>query len=132
MLGRINCGAEGDLMSMRPRITALVVGALVIGTFAQPAGASHAGAIVDCGSAGTFTLRAHDNGAGFQSPGPADVLVFEEGGTLAILEFYVNGELSFSNAETGRAHNNLEEVTCSFTSGGGVAFTAIGILTPAG
>jgi hypothetical protein len=119
-------------MSMRRRIMALAVGALgVLGTFAQPVGASHAGAIADCGSAGTFTVKAHDNGAGFQSPAPADVLVFEEGRTLAILEFYVNGQLSFSNAQTGRANNNLEEVTCSFTSGGGVLFTAIGILTPA-
>jgi hypothetical protein len=119
-------------MSMRRPIMALAVGALVVlGTFAQPAGASHAGAIADCGSAGIFTLKAHDNGAGFQSPGPADVLVFEEGGTLTILEFYENGRLLFSNAETGRANNNLEEVTCSFTTGGGVSFVAIGILTPA-
>jgi hypothetical protein len=119
-------------MSMRRGITVLMVGALVVlGTFAQPAGATHAGAIADCGSAGTFTVTAHDNGAGFQSPAPADVLVFEEGGTLAILEFYANGQLLFSNAQTGRANNNLEEVTCSFTTGGGVLFTAIGILTPA-
>jgi hypothetical protein len=120
-------------MSMRRTIMALAVGALVVlGTFAQAAAASHAGAIADCGSAGTFTLKAHDNSAGFQSPGAGDVLVFEEGGTLAILEFYANGQLLFSNAQTGRANNNLEEVTCSFTNLDGVSFTAVGILTPPG
>jgi hypothetical protein len=115
---------------MRRRILGLAVGAtIVLGAFAQPVGASHAGAIADCGSGGTFTVKAHDNGAGFQSPAPDAVLAFEEGGTLTILDFYVNGQLIFSKAETGRANNNQEEVTCSFTSGDGVLFTATGILT---
>jgi hypothetical protein len=58
-------------MSMRRGITVLTVGALVVlGTLAQPAGATHAGAIADCGSAGTFTVKAQDNGAGVQVTRP--------------------------------------------------------------
>jgi hypothetical protein len=118
-------------MSMRRGITALTVGALVVlGTFAQPAGATHAGAIADCGSAGTFTVKAQDNGAGVQSPAPDKVVVFEEGGTLTVLEFSINGQLVWSAAQTGRASNNVEEVTCSFRNADpGELFTATGIFT---
>jgi hypothetical protein len=118
-------------MSMRRTIIGLAVGALVIlGAFAQAAGASHAGAIADCGSAGTFTLSAHDNSAGFQSPAPADVLIFEEGGVLTILRASADGNLLFSNADTGQANNALTEVTCSFTTGGGVFYEVTGIFNP--
>jgi hypothetical protein len=116
---------------MRRRIIGLAVGALVLGVFAQPVGASHAGVIADCGSAGTFTVKAHDTGAADnpQAPAPASVTVFEEGGALSVLEFSVNGQLIFSNAGTGRANNNVEEVTCSYTTGDGVLITVTGILT---
>jgi hypothetical protein len=117
-------------MSMRGGITVLTAGALAVLAFAQPAGASHAGAIADCGSAGTFTVKAQDNSAGFQSPAPDKVVLFEEGGSLTILEFYVNGQLFFSLAQTGRATNNVDEVTCSFTNADpGETFTAVGVLT---
>jgi hypothetical protein len=65
-------------VSMRRGITGLTVGALVVlGTFAQPAGATHDGAIADCGSAGTFTVKAQDNGAGVQSPGPGELVLLK-------------------------------------------------------
>jgi len=41
----------------------------------------------------------------------------------------VNNQLIYSNAETGRPHRNVAEVTCTYTSGSGVLFTATGILT---
>jgi hypothetical protein len=118
-------------MSMRRRITVLTVGALVgLGTLAQPAGATHDGAIADCGSAGTFTVKAQDNGAGVQSPGPGTLVLFEEGGALTVFDFSVNGQLVFSIARTGRVMNNVEEVTCSFRNADpGELFTVTGVLT---
>ena len=75
-------------------------------------------------------MKAQDNGAGVQSPAPDKVVVFEEGGTLTVLEFSINGQLVWSAAQTGRASNNVEEVTCSFRNADrGELFTATGIFT---
>jgi hypothetical protein len=90
--------------------------------------ASHAGATVTCDSGGPFTIRAAENSAGFQSPAPFHVLVFEEGGVLAVRSVRVNGNLLYSHAETGRANNALTEVSCSFTIGEGAFFEVTGIL----
>jgi hypothetical protein len=118
-------------MSMRRVITMLTIGTLVVlGTSAQPAAATHDGAIADCGSAGTFTVKAQDNGAGVQSPDPGKLVLFEQGGALTVFDFYVNGQLVLSLAQTGRAHNNVEEVTCSFRNADpGELFTVTGVLT---
>ena len=83
------------------------------------ASASHAGAVVTCDSGDTFTLRAAENSAGFQSPTPAEVLIFEEGGVLTVQRLSVNNRLLFSYADTGRANNAIDEVTCTFTIGAG-------------
>ena len=99
-----------------------------VGLSAGSARATHAGALVTCDNGDTFTIRAVDNGAGFQSPKQSDILIFEEGGVLTVLRLSVNGELRFSFAETGQAHNAVEEVTCSFTIGAGAFFEATGIL----
>ena len=90
--------------------------------------ASHAGATVTCNSGGPFTLRAAENSAGFQSPNPFNVLIFEEGGVLALRSVRVNGNLLYNNAETGRANNALTEVSCSFTIGAGAFFEVTGLL----
>jgi hypothetical protein len=98
------------------------------GLFVGSAAASHAGALVTCDNGDTFTIRAVDNGAGFQSPKPADVLTFEEGGVLTIFRASVDGNLLFSFAETGQARNAVTEVTCSFTIGAGAFFEVTGVL----
>jgi hypothetical protein len=49
---------------------------------------------------------------------------------LTVFDFYVNGQLLFSVAQTGRANNNVEEVTCSFRNADpGELFTVTGVLT---
>jgi hypothetical protein len=101
----------------------------VLALAAQPVGASHAGATVDCGDAGTFILQATEVPSGLQQPDPAVVTVFKEGGTLAMMEFWVNGELIFSAAGTGRAHRKVDEVTCTYTTGLGSEIVIKGILT---
>jgi hypothetical protein len=106
-----------------------VVPVAVLAGFAQPAVGSHAGSIVDCGSAGTFTLKAQETGTPIQRPDPAVVTVFEEGGALAILSFSINGELIFTVAETGQANNNIDEVSCSYTTGLGTFIEVTGILS---
>ena len=90
--------------------------------------ASHAGAAVACDNGGSFTLRAVDNGAGFQSPTPFRALVFVEGGVLTVHTVSVNGTSLFSHAATGRALNAVDEVSCSFTIGEGAFFEVTGIL----
>jgi hypothetical protein len=90
--------------------------------------ASHAGAIVDCGTAGTFTVRAAENSGGFQSPLPTSVIVFQEGGVLTVQRIARDGQLLFTRADNGRQQNNLTEVTCSFATGSDGTFTVTGIL----
>lgn len=118
-------------MSMRRAVVGLAASTLVIlGAFPQPAGATHAGAIVDCGSAGTFTVKAQDTGSGVQFPDPGKLVLFEEGGALTVLEFYIEGQLVWSAAQTGRANNNVTEVTCSFRNADPrELFTVVGVLT---
>ena len=110
---------------MRRRVVTAIVAttAGVLCAFAPSAVASHAGATADCGTAGTFTIKAQPNNAGFQSPAPDKVILFEEGGVLTVRQLYINGELVLTR---GAAVPN--EVTCSFTIGAGATFTVIGTL----
>jgi hypothetical protein len=102
---------------------------VVLGAFAGPALASHAGAIVDCDAAGTFTVKATENSAGFESPFPTSVIVLEEGRVLTVQRISRDGQLIFDRAVTGRAQNNLTEVTCEIATGFQGVFTVTGILT---
>jgi hypothetical protein len=80
----------------------------------------------------TFTIRATPNSAGFESPNPFNVLVFEEGAVLTAHTVRVNGNLVFSHAVTGQAQNALTETTCTFTvgagTGAGSVFEVTGVL----
>jgi len=109
---------------------ALALAALAVASLAPMALASHGGAIVDCGSYGTFTLDVTETGNGsWQAPGPGDMLLFEEGGALKPLEVWVDGSLRFSNAAVGRDNNAITEVQCTFVIGTGQTFYIEGILT---
>jgi hypothetical protein len=117
-------------MWTRGRITFLTIAMLgALGTIAGQAGASHAGAIANCGTSGTFTVKAAENNAGFQSPLPTSVIVFEEGGALTVQQISRDGQLLFTRADMGRVRNSLTEVTCSITTGSDGVFTVTGILT---
>lgn len=96
---------------------------------AQPASALHGEAIADCGTAGTFHLRTTPNGAGFESPPWGDVLLFEGGGTLAPLAASRDGQILWDSASGGMAHNNVDEVTCSFTLANGAHVEVTGVFT---
>jgi hypothetical protein len=128
---KMRWATEGRAMSMRRAVLGVAAGALVVlGASPQPAGATHAGATADCGSAGAFTVKAQDTGAGVEFPDPGKLVLFEEGGALTVLEFYVEGELLWSAAQTGRANNNVTEVTCTFRNADpGELFTVVGVLT---
>jgi hypothetical protein len=99
-----------------------------VGLVAQPALALHIGQTVDCGDAGTFTIDAQPNGAGFEAPPPGDALRFVEGGKLALLTLTIDGEVVFNKTAVGIAHNALDEVTCTFTLANGVPFEVTGLL----
>ena len=99
-----------------------------VGLLAQPAAAFHIGQTVDCGDAGTFTIRAQPNGAGFEAPPPGDALLFEEGPKLTIFVLTIDGVTVFDGPAVGRAKNALDEVTCTFTLANGVPFEVTGLL----
>jgi hypothetical protein len=105
-----------------------LVAAASASLLAQPAAAFHIGQTVDCGDAGTFTIKAQPNGAGFEAPPPGDVLLFEEGLRLALLKITIDGVVVFDQAAVGRANNALDEVTCTFTLANGVPFEVVGLL----
>lgn len=115
-------------MSGRGAMTVLATSVLATAGLCGNALASHAGAEVTCSNGGSYTLRAAENNAGFQSPSPFTVLVFEEGGVLTAQSVRVDGNLVFSHADTGHAQNALTEVTCSFTIGAGAFFEVTGVL----
>ena len=104
------------------------VALLAVGVLVQPAAALHIGQTVDCGDAGTFTIKAQPNGAGFEAPPPGDVLRFEEGPILALLRLTIDGVVVFDGADVGIAKNSLDEVTCTFTLANGVPFEVVGLL----
>jgi len=112
------------------RVSAAVAAGVLAALALAPATlASHLGASVDCGSAGTYTLHATETSNGdWQAPGPGDVLLFEEGGVLIPLELSVNGNQRFSKATVGREQNALTEVHCSFQIGTGQQFVVEGLL----
>jgi hypothetical protein len=116
-------------LSKRGGITLAIATLVALGSVAGSAVASHAGSIADCGSAGTFTVKAAENNAGFESPFPTSVIVFEEGGTLTVREVSRDGQLLLTRANTGRATDNITEITCSFTTDSDGTFTVTGILT---
>jgi hypothetical protein len=106
-------------------ITLMTCSAVItFAAFASSARASHAGATADCGTAGTFTIKARTNSAGFESPAPDKAVLFEEGGVLTVRQLYVDGELVLTRGATPAPH----EVTCSFTIGAGLTFSVIGTL----
>jgi hypothetical protein len=116
-------------MFIRRTASAVACVAASLGLFAGSASASHAGALATCDNGDTFTIRAAENSAGFQSPAPDHVLIFEEGGALTVFRLSVNGNVVIDRAETGQAGNAVDEVTCSFFLGDGPFFEVTGVLT---
>jgi hypothetical protein len=104
-------------MFIRRAAPAVACAIASLGLFAGSASASHAGALARCDNGDTFTIRAAENSAGFQSPAPDHVLIFEEGGALTVSRLSVDGNVVIDRAETGRTTNAVTEVTCSFTLG---------------
>jgi len=100
-----------------------------VGLLAQPVAALHTGAIVDCGSAGTFTIKTSTTGAGIFPPSFFDVIVFEEHGTLTVHSVSINGQLIVEVATVGRLQGNAEWATCSFTLANGDDVEITGVLT---
>ncbi len=113
-------------------LTVALVMAAMLGVYALPASAFHAGLTADCGSAGTFTIEATQTAKNplFQVPTPTSRLLFEEGGGLTVFKLTLNGQVLLDKNETGRETNNVDEVTCTFTDPDLGVFTATGILTP--
>jgi hypothetical protein len=103
----------------------------LVGLVAQPASAIHHGATIDCGSAGTYTIKTGDNGVSVFKPGFFQVdLLAQDGkvvGTLVPFQVSVNGQpIQF----VGNTPDQLEDrfATCSFTGSNGDYFVLVGLL----
>jgi hypothetical protein len=85
-------------------VLSLIVTAMDLGVYVQPAVAFYAGATVDCGSAGMFTIKATQTGEGpgIQAPYPWTVIVFKERGVLTVFKFTGNGQVLINKNETAR------------------------------
>jgi hypothetical protein len=112
-------------------LTLALVMAAMLSVYAPPASAFHAGLTADCGSAGTFTIKATQTAKNplFQVPTPTSRLLFEEGGGLTVSKLTLDGQVLLDKNETGREMNNVDEVTCTFTSPELGVFEATGVLT---
>jgi len=105
----------------------------LIGFGAQPALAIHQGATVDCGSAGTFTLKAAETGAGLFPPSFFQVDLLRTNGTpagtMVPFQVYVNGVLqSIDTGADDALADHLGLSTCSFTGSDGTQVVLIGVL----
>jgi hypothetical protein len=100
---------------------------------AQPAAAIHSGATLDCGSAGTYTIKTGENGTSVFKPGFIQVVLLGRDdkvvGTLVPFRASVNGQplqLVGHAADALEDHHGL--ATCSFTGSNGDIFVLEGIL----
>ena len=106
-----------------------------LGLLAQPAGAIHQHATLDCGSAGTYILKTAETGAGLFPPSFVQVdLLTRDGtkvGTLIPFAISINGEplevASFGHAADA-VGANVGFATCSFTGSNGDYVVLQGIL----
>jgi len=129
--GGVDVPREGGLAMIETRRRMTRSGAIAMlaaGLLVQPVAAVHIGATADCGAAGTFTIRAQPNGAGFEAPTLGGVILFKEGGLLTPLLAYRNGAVAWSQAEVGMAANVVDEVTCTFSIASG-DWEITGVLT---
>ncbi len=78
-----------------------------------------------------LTLQTVQTGAGFDEPASFNVLLFEEGGVLTPTSMFINGQLLFSIADTGRDHRDTTDATCVYsftTEEGEFNFVVTGLL----
>jgi len=122
------------MRSVRRRtVVAGVFAIALLGLLAQPAAAIHSGATLDCGSAGTFTIKTGENGTSVFKPGFIQVVLLGRDdkvvGTLVPFRASVNGvpiPLVSNAAGNLEAHHGL--ATCSFTGSNGERWVLEGIL----
>ena len=119
------------------RRTMAVVGVLATTTFgllAQPAAAIHQNATLDCGSAGTYTIKTGENGTSVFKPGFIKVVLLGQDdkvvGTLVPFRASVDGQplqLVSNAADALEGQHGL--ATCSFTGSNGEFWVLEGILS---
>jgi hypothetical protein len=114
-------------------VVAVLFAIALVGLVAQPASAIHHGATIDCGSAGTFTIKTGDTGSSVFKPGfiQVDLLALDGKvvGTLVPFRVSVNGQpvqLVGDAADALEEHHGL--ATCSFTGSNGDYFVLEGVL----
>jgi hypothetical protein len=106
-----------------------------LGLLAQPAAAIHHNATLDCGSAGTFTIKTAETGAGLFPPSFVQVdLLTQDGkkvGTLVPFAISINGqplELVGGSHAADAVGDQVGFATCSFTGSNGDYVVLQGIL----
>ena len=105
----------------------------LLGLLAQPAAAIHSGATLDCGSAGTYTIKTGENGTSVFKPGFIQVVLLGRDdtvvGTLVPFRASLNGvPLQLVGDAAGALEDHHGLATCSFTGSNGDFFVLEGIL----
>jgi hypothetical protein len=105
----------------------------LLGLLAQPTAAVHSGATLDCGSAGTYTIKTGENGTSVFKPGFIQVVLLGRDdkvvGTLVPFRASVNGQpIQLVGDVADALEDHLGLATCSFTGSNGDFFVLEGIL----
>jgi hypothetical protein len=111
-----------------------VLATALLGLVAQPAAAIHQGATLDCGSAGTYTIKTATTGAGLYPPSFIQVDLLEQGGkvvgTLVPFEVSINGQwLDMAGNAADPVGDHVGFATCSFTGSYGDYVVLVGLLS---
>lgn len=121
-------------MSVRWRMALVgLLAAASLGLVAQPAAAIHHNATIDCGSAGTYTIKTATTPVGLQPPSFFQVdLLSRDGklvGTLVPFQVFINGQLESAQTAADEAvGDHVGFATCSFTGSNGDYVVLIGLL----
>jgi hypothetical protein len=117
----------------RGTFAAAVFTVALLGLLAQPAAAIHSGARLDCGSAGTYTIKTGENGTSVFKPGFIQVVLLGQDddvvGALVPFRASLNGQpLQFTSHADDALEDHHGLATCSFTGSNGDFFLLEGIL----
>ena len=120
--------------SRRRMVLVALLAMAALGLLAQPAAAIHQNATLDCGNAGTYTIKAADTGAGIFPPSFFQVALLTQNGkkvgTLIPFEVTVNGirQDLVGAPQDDAVGSNVGFATCSFTGSNGDYVVLVGLL----
>ena len=120
--------------SRRRFVLAGVLAAAILGLVAQPVAAIHQGAVLDCGTDGTYPIRTQETGAGLYPPSFIQVDLLTRDGKPAgtLIPFAISIDNVWFDPQGVGAYGSLADhvtmSTCTFTATNGAFIVLVGIL----